>query len=95
MEDEVAHAVELSGVFVCVSRPRLVPGREVRQLHAACRCQAVGATTVRGRQARIEGYSNIELADAFDVTEGRASQLRGGALDQMREQIGDTFLDAA
>jgi RNA polymerase sigma factor (sigma-70 family) len=43
----------------------------------------------------IEGYSNIELADAFDVTEGRASQLRGAALDQMREQIGDSFLDAA
>jgi RNA polymerase sigma factor (sigma-70 family) len=43
----------------------------------------------------IEGYSNLELADAFDVTEGRASQLRGAALDQMREQIGDSFLDAA
>jgi RNA polymerase sigma factor (sigma-70 family) len=43
----------------------------------------------------IEGFSNIELADAFDVTEGRASQLRGAALDQMREQIGDSFLDAA
>jgi RNA polymerase sigma factor (sigma-70 family) len=43
----------------------------------------------------IEGYSNVELADAFDVTEGRASQLRGAALDQMREQIGDSFLDAA
>lgn len=43
----------------------------------------------------IEGYSNLELADAFDVTEGRASQLRGAALDRMREQIGDSFLDAA
>jgi RNA polymerase sigma factor (sigma-70 family) len=43
----------------------------------------------------IEGYSNLELADAFDVTEGRASQLRGAALEQMREQIGDSFLDAA
>jgi RNA polymerase sigma factor (sigma-70 family) len=43
----------------------------------------------------IEGYSNLELADAFDVTEGRASQLRGAALDHMREQIGDSFLDAA
>ena len=43
----------------------------------------------------IEGFSNIELAEAFDVTEGRASQLRGAALDQMRDQIGDSFLDAA
>jgi RNA polymerase sigma factor (sigma-70 family) len=43
----------------------------------------------------IEGFSNIELAEAFDVTEGRASQLRGAALEQMREQIGDSFLDAA
>jgi RNA polymerase sigma factor (sigma-70 family) len=43
----------------------------------------------------IEGFSNMELAKAFDVTEGRASQLRGAALEQMREQIGDSFLDAA
>jgi len=43
----------------------------------------------------IEGYSNGELAETFEVTEGRASQLRGAALDQMREQMGDSFLDAA
>jgi DNA-directed RNA polymerase specialized sigma subunit len=43
----------------------------------------------------IEGFSNMELAKAFDVTEGRASQLRGAALEQMRDQIGDSFLDAA
>jgi RNA polymerase sigma factor (sigma-70 family) len=43
----------------------------------------------------IEGFSNMELAEAFDVTEGRASQLRGMALDRMREQIGDAFVDAA
>ena len=43
----------------------------------------------------IEGFSNIELAEAFDVTEGRASQLKGAALDQMRDQIGDSLLDAA
>jgi RNA polymerase sigma factor (sigma-70 family) len=43
----------------------------------------------------IEGYSNAELADAFEVTEGRASQLRGAALERMRKQIGDSFLDAA
>jgi RNA polymerase sigma factor (sigma-70 family) len=43
----------------------------------------------------IEGFSNTELAEAFEVTEGRASQLRGSALDQMRDQIGDSFVDAA
>ena len=43
----------------------------------------------------IEGFSNMERAEAFDVTEGRASQLRGAALEQMRDQIGDSFLDAA
>jgi RNA polymerase sigma factor (sigma-70 family) len=43
----------------------------------------------------IEGFSNMELAEAFAVTEGRASQLRGMALDRMREQIGDAFVDAA
>ena len=43
----------------------------------------------------LEGYTNIELAEAFDVTEGRASQLRGSAIEQMREEIGDSFLDAA
>jgi DNA-directed RNA polymerase sigma subunit (sigma70/sigma32) len=37
----------------------------------------------------------VELADAFDVTEGRASQLRTAALDQLRDHIGDSFLDAA
>ena len=43
----------------------------------------------------LEGYSNSEVADVFEVTEGRASQLRGTALDSMREQIGDAFVDAA
>jgi RNA polymerase sigma factor (sigma-70 family) len=43
----------------------------------------------------LEGYSNMELARAFDVTEGRTSQLRGAALDRVRDHIGDSFLDAA
>jgi RNA polymerase sigma factor (sigma-70 family) len=43
----------------------------------------------------LEGFSNTELADAFDVTEGRASQLRASAIEQMRDQIGDSFVDAA
>ena len=43
----------------------------------------------------LEGFSNTELADAFDVTQGRASQLRASAIDQMRDQIGDSFVDAA
>jgi RNA polymerase sigma factor (sigma-70 family) len=43
----------------------------------------------------LEGFSNMELAEAFEVTEGRASQLRGSAIDRMRDQIGDAFVDAA
>jgi RNA polymerase sigma factor (sigma-70 family) len=43
----------------------------------------------------LEGFSNMELAQAFDVTEGRASQIRGSALEQMRDRIGDSFVDAA
>jgi RNA polymerase sigma factor (sigma-70 family) len=43
----------------------------------------------------LEGYSNSELADAFEVTQGRTSQLRGAALEQMRHEIGDSFVDAA
>lgn len=43
----------------------------------------------------LEGFSNMEMAQEFSVTEGRASQLRGSALDQMRDQIGDSFVDAA
>lgn len=43
----------------------------------------------------LEGYSNSEIAAAFEVTDGRASQLRGAALDRMREHIGDSFVDAA
>jgi RNA polymerase sigma factor (sigma-70 family) len=43
----------------------------------------------------LGGYSNTELAEAFDVTEGRASQLRTAALEQMRREIGDSFVDAA
>jgi len=62
-------------------------------------CRASAALRERERfvvvKREIEGFSNIELAEAFDVTEGRASQLKGAALDQMRDQIGDSLLDAA
>ncbi len=62
-------------------------------------CRAGAELSERQRfvlvKRELEGYSNSELADAFDVTEGRASQLRGFALDRMREEIGDSFLDAA
>ena len=62
-------------------------------------CRASEALPDRQRfvvvKRELEGYSNMELAEAFDVTEGRASQLRGAALDQMRDQIGDSFVDAA
>lgn len=46
-------------------------------------------------KTEVEGYSNGELADAFEVTEGRASQLRGAAFEKMRKEIGDSLLDAA
>jgi len=62
-------------------------------------CRAGAALPERHRfvfvKREIEGFSNLELAEAFDVTEGRASQLRGAALEQMRDQIGDSFVDAA
>jgi RNA polymerase sigma factor (sigma-70 family) len=62
-------------------------------------CRASKALPERERlvlvKRELEGYSNMELAEAFDVTEGRTSQLRGSALEQMREQIGDSFVDAA
>jgi RNA polymerase sigma factor (sigma-70 family) len=62
-------------------------------------CRASATLPERERfvvvKREIEGFSNIELAEAFDVTEGRASQLKGAALDQMRDQIGDSLLDAA
>ena len=43
----------------------------------------------------ISGYQNRDLAEALGITEARASQLVGDALEQMREHIGDSFLDAA
>jgi RNA polymerase sigma factor (sigma-70 family) len=46
-------------------------------------------------KTEVEGYSNGELADAFEVTEGRASQLRGAAFEKLRKEIGDSFLDGA
>ena len=62
-------------------------------------CRASAGLSERARfvliKRELEGYSNTELADAFDVTEGRASQLRGSAVDQMRKEIGDSFQDAA
>jgi RNA polymerase sigma factor (sigma-70 family) len=62
-------------------------------------CRASEALPARERyvlmKRELEGYTNMELAEAFDVTQGRASQLRGSAIEQMREEIGDSFLDAA
>lgn len=62
-------------------------------------CRAGASLPERQRfvlvKRELEGYSNQELAEAFEVTEGRASQLRGRALEQMREEIGDSLLDAA
>jgi RNA polymerase sigma factor (sigma-70 family) len=62
-------------------------------------CRASAALPERERfvfvKREIEGFSNVELAEAFDVTEGRASQLKGAALELMRDEIGDSFVDAA
>ena len=61
--------------------------------------RASAALPVRERlvllKRELEGYTNVELAQAFDVTEGRTSQLRGSAIERIREEIGDSFLDAA
>jgi len=43
----------------------------------------------------LAGYSNLELAEALGVVEGRVSQLRGVAFARMRGHIGGSFLDAA
>jgi RNA polymerase sigma factor (sigma-70 family) len=62
-------------------------------------CRATAQLPARQRfvlvKRELEGYSNSELAEAFDVTEGRTSQLRGSALEQVRKLIGDSFVDAA
>jgi RNA polymerase sigma factor (sigma-70 family) len=62
-------------------------------------CRASEALPERHRyvflKRELEGYSNAELAEAFDVTEGRASQLQGAAVERMRREIGDSFVDAA
>jgi len=43
----------------------------------------------------LQGYTNLELAAALGVVEGRVSQLRGVAFDRMRGHIGDSLVDAA
>jgi RNA polymerase sigma factor (sigma-70 family) len=43
----------------------------------------------------LEGYSNLELAEALGVVEGRVSQLRGVGIERMRGHIGDSLEDAA
>jgi RNA polymerase sigma factor (sigma-70 family) len=62
-------------------------------------CRAGAELSDRARfvllKRELEGLTNGELAEEFEVTEGRASQLRTAALEKMREHIGDSFLDAA
>jgi RNA polymerase sigma factor (sigma-70 family) len=43
----------------------------------------------------LEGYTNLELAGALGVVEGRVSQLRRIGFDRMRGHIGDSLDDAA
>jgi RNA polymerase sigma factor (sigma-70 family) len=88
--DQVAPIVEL------IEEPR-DPIEHFELIDAFCRAGADLAERERFVLVKreLEGYTNVEVAEAFEVTEGRASQLRGAALEQMREQIGDSFLDAA
>jgi len=62
-------------------------------------CRASANLPVRTRliveMRDLEGYSNIELAEALGVVEGRVSQLRGIAFGRMRGHIGDSLVDAA
>jgi RNA polymerase sigma factor (sigma-70 family) len=62
-------------------------------------CRATAALPDRERfvlvKRELEGYSNVEIAEAFAVTEGRTSQLRGAALEHVREEIGDSFTDSS
>jgi RNA polymerase sigma factor for flagellar operon FliA len=43
----------------------------------------------------LEGYSNVELAGALGVVEGRVSQLRGLGFNRMRGHLGNSLLDVA
>jgi RNA polymerase sigma factor (sigma-70 family) len=64
---------------------------------AVCRASASlpGRTRLIVEMRDLEGYSNIELAEALGVVEGRVSQLRGIGFDRMRGHIGDSLVDAA
>ena len=64
---------------------------------AVCRASASlpGRTRLIVEMRDLEGYSNIELANALGVVEGRVSQLRGIGFDRMRGHIGDSLVDAA
>ncbi len=87
---------EASSFVELIAEPRN-PIDDFELRDAFCRASAILPERERFVVVKreIEGFSNIELAEAFDVTEGRASQLKGAALEQMRDQIGDSLLDAA
>jgi RNA polymerase sigma factor (sigma-70 family) len=90
------HSVDARPIVELIEEPRdPIENFELRD--AFCRAGAVLPEREKYVVVKreIEGFSNTELADEFDVTEGRASQLRSSAIDQMRDQIGDSFVDAA
>jgi RNA polymerase sigma factor (sigma-70 family) len=64
---------------------------------AVCRASArlSGRARLIIEMRDLEGYSNVELAEALGVVEGRVSQLRGIAFDRMRGHIGSSLLDVA
>ena len=88
---------EAAGAVIDTVEERRNPIEEFELRDAFCRASETLPERERFVLVKreLEGYTNMELAEAFDVTEGRASQLRGSAIDQMRKEIGDSFLDAA
>jgi RNA polymerase sigma factor (sigma-70 family) len=62
-------------------------------------CRASARLSKRARliieMRDLGGYSNVELAQALGVVEGRVTQLRGIAFDRMRGHIGSSLLDVA
>jgi RNA polymerase sigma factor (sigma-70 family) len=64
---------------------------------AVCRASArlSGRARLIIEMRDLEGYSNVELAEALGVVEGRVSQLRGIAFDRMRGHIANSLLDVA
>jgi RNA polymerase sigma factor (sigma-70 family) len=90
----IAEGVETKPVVDCVETERNpIDAFELRDAFVRAGADVRARELLMFVKRELEGYSNCELAEAFEVTEGRASQLRWAAADRMREHIGDSFLD--